>query len=214
MPKETNKEILSKNNFFLPKNKAPHIVIKEWTNSVADGQQTLEDVLVSTNSVRPEIIWAHKSVMSGYSVRSNGDLSLTFAAMFPELKRTFNMARTKSTNVIIHGLTPFKSLLKTSIDRSDFFSFSFESLNEATLTSEMDLQVRWWDLNENKINVCYYRSSFLDHGTNQNCHILMTLLKTFRPQSFVSNINGRTVRFICWNCQKTNLKKLFSAKKT
>ena len=80
--------------------------------------------------------------MSGYSVRSNDDLSLTFAAMFPKLKRTFNMPRTKSTNVIIHGLTPFKSLLKTSIDRSDFFSFSFESLNEATLISEMDLQVR------------------------------------------------------------------------
>ena len=126
MPKEKkHKEILSKkNNFFLPKNKAPHIVIEEPTNSVADGQQTLEDVLVSTNSVRAEIIWILKSVMSGYSVRSNDDLSLTFAAMFPELKRTFNMARTKSMYVINHRLAHyFKSLLKASIDRSDIFHF-------------------------------------------------------------------------------------------
>ena len=102
-----HKQILSKkNNFFLPKNKAPHIVIEEPTNSVADGQQTLEDVLVSTNSVRAEIIWILKSVMSGYSVRSNDDLSLTFAAMFPELKRIFNMTSTKSTYVINHGLAP------------------------------------------------------------------------------------------------------------
>ena len=100
--KGKNKEMLfKKNNFFLPKNKAPHIVIEEPTNSVADGQQTLEDVLVSTNSVRAEIIWILKSVMSGYSVRSNDDQSVTFAAMFPELKRTFNIARTKSMVLLL-----------------------------------------------------------------------------------------------------------------
>ena len=83
--------------------------------------------------------------MSGYSVRSNDYLSLTFAAMFPELKRTFNMARTKSMYLINHGLVCyFKSLLKTSIGRCDIFSFLFdESLNEATQTSEMDLYVRF-----------------------------------------------------------------------
>ena len=47
--------------------------------------------------------------------------------------------------VINHGLAPcLKSLLKTSIDRSDIFSFLFdESLNEATQTSEMDVYVRF-----------------------------------------------------------------------
>ena len=60
--------------------------------------------------------------------------------------------------LINHGLAPcFKSLLKTSIDRSDIFSFSFdESLNEATQTSEMDFYVRFWDVSENKVNVRYY----------------------------------------------------------
>ena len=49
-----------------------------------------------------------------------------------------------------HGFAPyFKSLLKASIDRSD------ESLNEATQTSDMDLYVRFWDVSENKVSVCY-----------------------------------------------------------
>ena len=46
--------------------------------------------------------------------------------------------------VINHGLAHyFKSLLKTSVDRSDIFSFLFdESLNEGIETSEMGLNVR------------------------------------------------------------------------
>ena len=93
--------------------------------------------------------------MSSYSVCSNYDLSLTCTAIFPKLKTTFNIARTKSIDVINHGLAPcFKSLLKTSTGRFDVFLFSFdESLKEATQTSEMDLYIRFWDVNENKVNV-------------------------------------------------------------
>ena len=43
-----------------------------------------------------------------------------------------------------------------------------ESLNEATQTSEGDLYVKFWDVNENKVNVRYFGSSFLGHGTHQN----------------------------------------------
>ena len=132
--------------------------MREPTNSVADGQPALEDLIVPSDSVTAEISWTLKSVMSGYSVRSNNDLNLTFAVMFPKVKRTFNMTRTKSIYVIKHGLAPyFKYLLKTSLDRSNIFSFSFnESLNEVTQTSEMDLYVRFWDVSENEVNVHYY----------------------------------------------------------
>ena len=142
--KNIKKFYRKKNNFFLPKIKAIYNVIEEPTNSVADGQQTLKDVFASTYSVRAEIMWTLKNIMIGYSVCSNDDLSLTFAAMIHKLTRTFNMARTKSMCVINHGLAPyFKSLLKTSVDRSDIFSFLFdECLNEGIETSEMDLNVR------------------------------------------------------------------------
>ena len=68
--------------------------------------------------------------------------------------------------VINHGRAPY---FQSSIDRSDICSFSFdESLNGATQTSEMDLYVRFWNVSENKVNIRYYRSSFLGHGTHQN----------------------------------------------
>ena len=110
--------------------------------------------------------------MSGYSIRSNDDLFETFSAMFPEFKtvKLFSMARTKSLYVINHGIAPyFKSLLKADIEKSDMFSFSFdESLNEATQTSEMDLYIRFWDVNLNKDNVRYFGSTFLGHGTHED----------------------------------------------
>ena len=76
------------------------------------------------------------------------------------------MTRMKSMYVINHGRAPY---FWSSIDRSDICSFSFdESLNGATQTSEMDLYVRFWNVSENKVNIRYYRSSFLGHGTHQN----------------------------------------------
>ena len=71
---------------------------------------------------------------------------------------------------INHGIAPYsKSLPKTIFDRSDIFSFSFdESLNEVTQTSEMVLYARFWDVIENKVNVRYYGSSFLGHGSHPN----------------------------------------------
>ena len=72
--------------------------------------------------------------------------------------------------VINHSIAPyFKSLQKVGIEKSDMFSFSFdENLNEATQISEMDLYIRFWDVNLNKVNVCYFGSTFLGHGTHQD----------------------------------------------
>ena len=47
------------------------------------------------------------------------------------------------------------------------FSFLFdESLNKATQTSEMDLYIRFWNVNLNKVNARYFGSTFLGHGTH------------------------------------------------
>ena len=110
--------------------------------------------------------------MSGYSIHSNNDLFETFSAMFPEFKsvKLFSLVRTKSMHVINHSIAPyFKSLLKAEIEKLNMFSFSFdESLHEATQTSEMDLYIRFWDVNLNKDNVRYFGSTFLGHGTHED----------------------------------------------
>ena len=106
--------------------------------------------------------------------------------MFPEFKsvKLFSMARTKSVYVINHGIAPyFKSLLKADKEKSDMFSFSFdESLNEATQTSEMDLYIRFWDVNLNKVNVRYFGSTFLGHGTHQ---VYLPIFKKLRKKSTI-----------------------------
>ena len=76
--------------------------------------------------------------------------------------------RTKSMYANNHGLAPFfKSTLTSDLQKSDVHTYSFdESQNEVTQTCEMDLHMRYWDVNENLIRSRYYGSSFLGHATH------------------------------------------------
>ena len=63
-----------------------------------ESQKTLDMHLYNSDTVKAEIIWTLKSVMDGFSVRSNDELNETLSAMFPDSKiaGSFIMARTKS----------------------------------------------------------------------------------------------------------------------
>ena len=55
------------------------------------------------------------------------------------------------------------------LEKSDMHVFSFdESLNDVTQTSEMDLYVRYWDVNASQVKSRYYGSSFLGHDTHKD----------------------------------------------
>lgn len=62
-------------------------------------QQTIGYSCSDFQSVKAEIIWTLKTVMSEYSIRSIVDLIETLPILFPECKITTNvdLARTKST---------------------------------------------------------------------------------------------------------------------
>ena len=68
------------------------------------------------------------------------------------------------------GLPPFfKSQLTDDLEKSDIHIFSFdESLSDVTQTSEMDLYVRYWDVNAGQVNSWYYGSSFLEHAAHKD----------------------------------------------
>ena len=103
---------------------------------LAEKQSTIELHLEKSSAMKAEIIWTLKSVMSGYSARSNEDMNETLAAIFPEFEATklFQMSRSKSVYVVNHGLAPyFKSVLKTNLYKADFLVYSYdESLNDIT----------------------------------------------------------------------------------
>ena len=77
-------------------------------------------------------------------------------------KGIFSMGCTKSMYVINHGLAPFfKSQLTDDFEKSDIHVFSFgESLNDVTQASEMDLYVRYWDVNASKVSILWLKFSW------------------------------------------------------
>ena len=98
-----------------------------------ESQKTLDMHLYNSDTIKAEIIWTLKSVMDGFSVRSNDELNETLSAMFPDsnIAGSFSLARTKSMYAINHGIYPyFKSLLLSSLSQSNIHVYSFdESLN-------------------------------------------------------------------------------------
>ena len=143
-----------------------------YAKNDVESQKALDMYLYNSDTIKAEIIWTLKSVMDGFSVQSNDELSETLSAMFPDSKiaGSFSMARTKSMYAINHGTCPnFKSLLLSSLSQSNIHVYSFdESLNNITQTCEMDLYVRYWDIVCSQVKVRYFESSFLGHGTSSD----------------------------------------------
>ena len=157
--------------FKKPEKEINHKLDKTTDPSSSGKQQVTLDHLKDSNIVtKAEIIWTLYSVQNGFSVRSNDGLSDALVAMFADSKiaKDFSMGRSKAMYVINHGLAPhFKKCLLDDINASDINVYSFdESLNDVTQTSEMDLIVRYWDVNRSQVKSRYLGSSFLGHATH------------------------------------------------
>ena len=89
---------------------------------ISTNQKTLESCVIKSEVTKAEIIWLLKTVDSGFSIRSNDDLSSMFMTMFPDsaIASQFQMARSKSMYELNHGLAPhFKSILVDTLKSSD-----------------------------------------------------------------------------------------------
>jgi len=87
--------------------------------------------------------------------------------------------------MINHGIAPyFKAILKEKVTSSDVFVISFdESLNPVTQTCEMDMYIRFWNMEKNEVQIRYWGSSFLGHGCHQNLlHHFETLLRSWTSE--------------------------------
>ena len=66
-----------------------------------------------------------------------------------------------------------------------------ESLNKTTQNSEMDLIIRYWNVDENKVESRYWNSSFLGHATNQDLFMhFETALESIDVKKIGAGING------------------------
>ena len=105
--------------------------------SVINTQSTVSNLsVISSETVKAEIRWVLKSVISGYSNNSSANLNNLFSCMFPDsqLAKSFKLGADKMRYSINFGLAPFfKSLLYEDIKKSCCFVACFdESLNPVT----------------------------------------------------------------------------------
>ena len=118
------------------------------------------------DTVKAEIIWALKCVASGYSNNSCRDLQKIFSAMFTDsnIAKSITVGVDKMRYVVNFGIAPvFKSILIDSVKKAEIFVAIFdESLSEQTQNCEMDMLIRYFDI-ENIVKVCYLTSNFMGH---------------------------------------------------
>ena len=115
-----------------------------------------------------------------YSYNSCSEIGQLFQKMFPDssIAQKFTFGKTKASYNITHGLAPyFHDLVYNSVLQSDHIVACFdESLNEVVQKCQMDLCVRYWDVNKSWAATRYFDSSFLGHATANNLQSSFTSL--------------------------------------
>ena len=122
-------------------------------NEGSKQQSTLEVIVNNSDKLKAEIVWALKSVYSGYSYNSSKDMPFLFHTMYSDSKTTkdMTMGADKFRYVFNFGIAPiFKSMLTESIKLSGCYVVCFdESLNNEIQNCEMDVLIRFFDAKDN-----------------------------------------------------------------
>lgn len=117
-----------------------------------------------------EILWAMMTVVSHYqySVNSSEKTSNLFQKMFPDsvIAQKLKCGKTKCAYFIQFGLANFfkEDLCSKVLKLGAVFVVCFdESLNKVLQEEQMDLHLRFWDSELNKVVTRYFNSVFLGH---------------------------------------------------
>ena len=120
--------------------------------------------------------------MNNYSYRSCVGKDQLFCSMFPDssVAQKFQLGKTKASYVICYWLAPFFKLnLLDVVQQTPYMVISFdESYNNVIKRSQMDVLVRFWDSNMNKVSTRYVNSEFLGKSS------AVDVLQEFEDASF------------------------------
>ena len=125
----------------------------------------IDSMILPISIPNAEIKYSMKVVQSHFSFQSCIDLSKLFYDMFPdsEIAQKFQQGKSKCAYLVNYGMAPFvKDQLVKNIVASPFCTISFdESMNRVLQNEQMDVQVRYWDVNTSIASTCYFDSQFL-----------------------------------------------------
>ena len=138
----------------------------------SSGSSVMERIVTRDETLKAEILWALKVIMSHYSYKSCEGTSKLFQAMFPDsrIASQFTCGEKKSAYLICFGLAPhFKQLLKDVVKKEEAYVLMFdESLNSVCQSKQMDIHIRSWNHDKHEVESRYYTSVFMGHGTAED----------------------------------------------
>lgn len=130
---------------------------------------------------RAESLWAIYAARHGYSYRSCDDLGDLFKMMFPDSKiaEHYKMERSKLSYVISHGLGPFfHNDLVRDIKQCHRFVLCFDEQKNNQNSKQLDLLMKYWSIEKQRVVTRYYKSVFLGHAPAQT--IRDSIIDSFR----------------------------------
>ena len=137
-------------------------------NASSSSQITLGLSVNMTNKLKAEIIWALKSVTSGFSNNSCNESNELFRTMFPDsnIAKQFMLGEDKLRYAVNFGLAPyFKELLTGNFTNSPCHVISFdESMNSVTQKCQIDFIIRFWNEMEEQVQSRYWDSDIIGHS--------------------------------------------------
>ena len=153
---------------------------KGLVKDVASGNQTairknLDNGNVTCESAKDaitkvELIWDMKSVSSHFSYSASDNIKLVLNAMFPEkIPANFTMSSSKLSYLTSDGTGPyFNSLMVKDITKLKTpYSIHFDETSNNQGHKQLDIKIRHWSNNQNKIVIHYLRTYFMGHATGQ-----------------------------------------------
>ena len=182
-------------------------------------QTTIDSLLIRENTVAAEIRWALESLMSSYSYNSCSSKTELFSAMFSDsnIAEQFSMGKTKCAYYITHGIAPyFKRNFMDSLKQVPFYAVSFdESYNKAIKQGQMDLHIRYWDIETDRVKVQYLDSSFMGKSSAKDvfehfksCTETIDDLKLLQVYSDGPNVNLAFLNLLNESRSESELSKL------
>ncbi|XP_043468991.1 uncharacterized protein LOC122503272 [Leptopilina heterotoma] len=135
-------------------------------------QHLLDSHLTKDTVTEAEILWCIETVMTHTSLRSAESNVLLFKRMFPdsEIAKSLKLHKDKVSYGVAFGIAPyFQKELVNKLKNREFLVIGFdESLNKVAQKNQMDLNIRFWDVDKNQVSCRYLTSVFLHHTTAED----------------------------------------------
>ena len=129
-------------------------------------RNSLSTYVTNDEVLASEILWAMKAVESHYSCASSAKNDKLFQRMFRDstVAKKYQCGPSKCSYLIKFGLAVyFEEELLAKVKKSAYVVAFDESLNKKLQEEQMDIMLRFWDNELNKVVSRYFCSQFMGH---------------------------------------------------